>query len=299
MRTRGVLAVQPSNPRWLLVPEQRRQIEVFAALAAVALERVHYVDIAQKALVRMESERLRNSLLAAVSHDLRTPLTALVGLADTLLLIKPPLLPAHAEVAQAIRSQTSRMSAMVNNLLDMARIEAGGVKLNLQWHPLEEIIGAAIAVNKSILQRHVVRVGDVHRLALVELDATLIERVLSNLLENAAKYTPPGSVISIDAVVAGDKVEVSVSDNGPGIPPGSEQAIFEKFTRGEKESPTPGVGLGLAVSKAIVEAHRGGIRAERSAAGGARLVFTLPLGEPPTVDLREAETPSLEASNRR
>jgi two-component system sensor histidine kinase KdpD len=289
MRTRGVLAVQPSNPRWLLVPEQRRQVEVFAALAAVALERVHYVDIAQKALVHMESERLRNSLLAAVSHDLRTPLTALVGLADTLSILKPSLSDAHREVAQAIRAQATRVSAMVNNLLDMARIEAGAVKLNLQWQPLEEIVGAAIAANKQVLHAHVVRVSDMQQLPLVAFDAMLLERVLSNLLENAAKYTPPGSVITIDAQVRDRDIEIGVSDNGPGFAAGSEEAIFEKFTRGEKESPTPGVGLGLAVSKAIVEAHHGRIWAERPAGGGARFVFTLPRGEPPVVDLETAE----------
>jgi two-component system sensor histidine kinase KdpD len=289
MRTRGVLAVQPSSPRRLLVPEQRRQIEVFAALAAVALERVHYVDIAQKVLVRMESERLRNSLLAAVSHDLRTPLTALVGLADTLCILKPPASPAHQEVAQAIRTQAGRMSAMVNNLLDMARIEAGGIKLNFQWQPLEEIVGAAIAANKQLLRSHVVRVSDMHALPLVEFDAMLLERVFSNLLENAAKYTPPGTLISIDARLLDSDVEVSVSDNGPGFPRGSEEAIFEKFTRGEKESPTPGVGLGLAVSKAIIEAHRGKMWAERASDGGARFVFTLPRGNPPVIDLDGAE----------
>ncbi len=299
MRTRGVLAVQPSNPRWLLVPEQRRQIEVFAALAAVALERVHYVDIAQKALVRMESERLRNSLLAAVSHDLRTPLTALVGLADTLSLLKPPLPLAHQEVAQAIRAQATRMSAMVNNLLDMARIESGAVKLNLQWQPLEEIIGAAIGANKQLLHAHVVRVADLQKLPLVEFDAMLLERVFSNLLENAAKYTPPGSVVSIDAQVRDRDIEISVSDNGPGFAAGSEEAIFEKFTRGEKESPTPGVGLGLAVSKAIVEAHHGRMWAERPASGGARFVFTLPRGEPPAVDLEAAEADEAGPSAKR
>jgi two-component system, OmpR family, sensor histidine kinase KdpD len=291
MRTRGVLAVQPTNPRWLLVPEQRRQIDVFAALAAVALERVHYVDIAQKALLRMESERLRNSLLAAVSHDLRTPLTALVGLAETLSILKPPLPHAHQDVAQAIRAQATRMSAMVNNLLDMARIEAGGVKLNLQWQPLEEIVGAAIGANRQLLHAHVVRVGDLSRLPLVQFDAMLLERVLSNLLENAAKYTPPGSVISIDAQLKDGEIEVSVADNGPGIAPGSEETIFEKFTRGQKESPTPGVGLGLAVSKAIVEAHRGRMWAEPAAGGGARFVFTLPRSEPPSLDLSTLEMP--------
>ncbi|MEO8630252.1 MAG: two-component system sensor histidine kinase KdpD [Betaproteobacteria bacterium] len=289
MRTRGVLAVQPAHPRWLLVPEQQRQLETFAALAAVALERVHYVDVAQKALVRMESERLRNSLLAAVSHDLRTPLTALMGLADTLSMIKPPLPPAQREIADAIRAASKRVSAMVNNLLDMARIEAGSVRINKQWQTLEEIIGAAIEANKQTLHAHVIRVDDMHRLPLIEYDAMLLERVFSNLLENAVKYTPRGSTISIGAVVHDDAVEISVFDNGPGFAAGSEASIFDKFTRGATESATSGVGLGLAVSKAIVEAHGGRMWAERPDDGGARFVFTLPLGHPPNVDLTTEE----------
>src|SRR4029079_15490402 len=169
------------------------------------------------------------------------------------------------------------------------RIEARGVKLNLQWQPLEEMIGAALGANKQLLHAHVVHVADMHDLPLVEFDAILMERVFGNLLENAAKYTPPGSTIAIDAQARGRDIEISVSDDGPGYSPGSEEAIFEKFTRGQKESPTSGVGLGLAVSKAIVEAHHGRMWAERPPSGGARFVFTLPLGTPPAVDLDAAE----------
>ncbi len=144
VRTRGVLAIRPQSRRLLLVPEQRRQLDTFAALAAIALERVHYVEVAQQALLRMESERLRNSLLAALSHDLRTPLAALVGLAESLALTKPPLSPAQLESAQAIADEAHRMSALVNNLLDMARIQSGDVKLRREWQPFQEVVGSAI-----------------------------------------------------------------------------------------------------------------------------------------------------------
>ena len=129
MRTRGVLALKAEEPRLLLVPEQRRQLETFAALTAIALERVHYVEVAQQATVQIESERLRNSLLAALSHDLRTPLAGLVGLADTLRLTQPPLAAKQAEIAQALQTEALRLNTQVNNLLDMARIESGSVRL--------------------------------------------------------------------------------------------------------------------------------------------------------------------------
>jgi two-component system sensor histidine kinase KdpD len=144
MRTRGVLAVQPEEPRLLLVPEQRRQLETFAVLSAIALERVHYVDVAQHATVQMESERLRNSLLSALSHDLRTPLAALYGLSDMLVTSTHDQPEEVRETAQAISTATRRMNAMVNNLLDMARLQSGAVRLNRQWQPIEELVGSAL-----------------------------------------------------------------------------------------------------------------------------------------------------------
>jgi len=280
-RARGVLAVKARNRRLLRIPEQRQLLDTFAALIAIALERVHYVEVAQDALVRMESERLRNSLLAALSHDLRTPLTVLVGLAESLTLTKPCLSPAQLESAAAIQDEARRMSTLVSNLLDMARIESGEVKLNLQWQPLEEVVGSALNATHGMLKQHVVEVQLPRDLPLVRIDALLIERVLVNLLENASKYTPPGSRIALSAEVIADQLSVSVSDNGPGLPVGREEAVFQKFTRGERESATPGVGLGLAICRAIVESHQGRIVATRRPGGGARFSFTLPLGHPP------------------
>ena len=281
MRTRGVLAIEPQQRRWMLIPEQRQHLDTFAALAAIALERVHYIEVAQEALVNMESERLRNSLLAALSHDLRTPLTSLVGLSESLTQSRPPLSPQQLDVASSLHSEALRMSALVANLLDMARIESGELKINLQWQPLEEVVGSALRSSRLQLKEHKASTQLAQTLPLLRFDAVLVERVLCNLLENAAKYTPSGSSIVIYAVQRGEFVRVMVYDNGPGLPRGREEAIFEKFTRGEKESSKPGVGLGLAICRAIVEAHGGTIAADKSPLGGAAVVFTLPVGTPP------------------
>jgi len=289
MRTRGVLAIEPAQRRWLLVPEQRQHLDTFAALAAIALERVHYVEVAQEALVNMESERLRNALLAALSHDLRTPLTSLVGLSESLAGSRPPLSEPQLELANSLHTEALRMSALVANLLDMARIESGELKFNLQWQPLEEVVGSALRASALQLREHKVSTQLSLGLPLLRFDAVLIERVLCNLLENAAKYTPPGASIVIYAVQRGEFVRVMVYDNGPGLPRGREEAIFEKFNRGEKESAKPGVGLGLAICRAIVEAHGGIIAADKSPLGGAAFVFTLPVGTPPELPEIEEE----------
>jgi two-component system sensor histidine kinase KdpD len=280
-QARGVLALKAENRRLLRIPEQRQLLDTFAALVAIALERVHYVGVAQDALVRMESERLRNSLLAALSHDLRTPLTILVGLAESLALTKPALSADQLETAEAIQDEARRMSMLVSNLLDMARIESGEVTLNLQWQPLEEVVGAALEATRVMLKQHRVEVRLPLDLPLVRFDALLVERVLVNLLENAAKYTPAGSNVILVAEVMADKLKVSVADDGPGLPPGSEEKVFQKFTRGDRESATPGVGLGLAICRAIVESHHGKITGTNRPGGGAQFTFTLPLGSPP------------------
>ena len=293
-RARGVLAIKAHNRRLLRIPEQRRLLDTFAAMIAIALERVHYVDVAQNALVSMESERLRNSLLAALSHDLRTPLTVLVGLGDVLASSQPPLSPAQRETAEAIQDEARRMSALVTNLLDMARIESGDVTLHLEWQPFEEVVGASVNATRGLLKGHTLNLSIPGGLPMVRFDAVLIERVLVNLLENAAKYTPPGSVITLSAEVVADRLSVSVADDGPGLPPGGEEAVFQKFTRGERESATPGVGLGLAICRAIVGAHHGEIVARNRPGGGAVFAFTLPLGEPPGAVVEE-EAPSVSA----
>jgi two-component system sensor histidine kinase KdpD len=285
MRVRGVLALAPKHPGRLIVPEQRRLLDTFASLLAIAIERIHYVEVAQRTTLQMESERLRNSLLAAISHDLRTPLASLVGLADSLSLTPPPLAPRHAEIARAIQEAALRMNALVNNLLDMARLQSGKVSLNREWLPLEEVVGSALNAMKPVLAgRHPVKAQLPADLPMLHIDAVLIERVLCNLLENAAKYTPDGTSITIAATAASDHVVAWVDDEGPGLPKGREEAIFEKFERGRKESATPGVGLGLAICRAIVEAHGGTMRGETRAAGGARFSFTIPRGEPPGID---------------
>jgi len=287
MRVRGVLALEPRNPRRVLAPEQRRLLDTFARLVAISLERVHYVDVARTTTVQMESERLRNSLLSAISHDLRTPLAALVGLAESMTMTQPPPTEQQAEISASIRDEALRMNSLVNNLLDMARLESGTVKLNRQWQPLEEVVGSALNAVRLTIAHHHVGVELAEDLPLMELDAVLIERVLSNLLENAAKYTPRGSRIEIGAIQSGQNIDVWVADNGPGLPAGKEEDIFKKFERGQKESATPGVGLGLAICRAIVEAHGGTIRAENRQGGGARFIFSLPRGNPPVVDTAE------------
>ncbi|MFN3302201.1 MAG: DUF4118 domain-containing protein [Roseateles sp.] len=275
MRLRGVLAVEAPGRRWL--PDERELLDTCAALLAISLERIHYIEVAQQSTLQIESERLRNSLLTTISHDLRTPLAALVGLADALRLT--PLQAPQAEVAEAMRRCALRMSALVANLLDMARLQAGAVQLNRQWLPLQEVVGSALAELDEALTGHEVVVDLPADLPLLSLDAVLMARVLVNLLENAAKYGGPA--IRIAARVAGRQVEIDVSDNGPGLPAGREAALFDKFERGDRESATPGVGLGLAICKAIVEAHGGQISAHNGAAGGACVRIELPLGQPP------------------
>ena len=283
MRARGVLAISLDAGRWPFLPEQRRHLDTFAMLAAIALERVHYIEVAQRAQVHMESERLRNSLLSALSHDLRTPLTSLVGLSESLTLSRPALSPAQRSMADALHQQALRMSTLVANLLDMARITSGEIRLNREWQPIDEVIGSALRASEPLLSAH----GVVTRLApdlpIVQIDAVLIERVLCNLIENAVKYTAAGTAITISVEAEGDCMRLTVSDNGPGIPPGREDAIFDKFSRGERESAIPGVGLGLAICRAIVEAHGGSIRASRADEGGAAFIITIPLGTPPAL----------------
>ncbi|WP_455731453.1 DUF4118 domain-containing protein, partial [Burkholderia stabilis] len=300
MRTRGVLAVASREPRELEVPEQQRMLDAFAAQIALALERVHYVEIARDALVNMESERLRNSLLSAISHDLRTPLTTIVGFSSMLAngratapggdAAAERFAQREGELVDAIHDEALRMTGIVTNLLDMARLQAGSLQLKRQWSLLEETVGAALAACKRVLARHPARVSLPADLPLLQMDAVLMERLFTNLFENAAKYTPPDTPIDIGAERVTDDglpfVRVRIDDHGPGLPAGMETRIFDKFTRGEKESATPGIGLGLAICRAIVEAHGGRIGALNRTAPdgrvtGARFWFTLPVETPP------------------
>ncbi|MDN7441777.1 DUF4118 domain-containing protein [Burkholderia cepacia] len=313
MRTRGVLAVASREPRELEVPEQQRMLDAFAAQIALALERVHYVEIARDALVNMESERLRNSLLSAISHDLRTPLTTIVGFSSMLANGRAAAQSGDAaaaerfaqregELVDAIHDEALRMTGIVTNLLDMARLQAGSLQLKRQWSLLEETVGAALAACKRVLSRHPARVVLPADLPLLQMDAVLMERLFTNLFENAAKYTPPDTPLEIGAERVTDDglpfVRVHVDDHGPGLPAGMETRIFDKFTRGEKESATPGIGLGLAICRAIVEAHGGKIGALNRTAPdghvtGARFWFTLPVETPPAAPAVSDDEPDV------
>ncbi|MBV2181258.1 MAG: DUF4118 domain-containing protein [Castellaniella sp.] len=284
MRLQGVLAVsfdgQPGEPS----DESLPLLDALASLVAVALERLHYVAVAQETEVKMLTERLRSSILSALSHDLRTPLTAMVGLADSLFLVKPTLPKTALETAQALHEQANRLAGLVGNLLDMARLNAGEVTLRREWQPLEEVVGASIKLLSPALAGHPVKVMLDKELPLLEFDAVLIERVLCNLLENASKYSPPNATIELQAIQTGSIVEIAVLDQGPGFPGHRRDELFNMFVRGHSESGKPGTGLGLAICKAIVEAHGGTIEADNQPAGGARIRFTLPVGNPPIIE---------------
>ena len=280
----GVLAMLPLNPARLALPEQQRLLETFTSQIALALERVSLATEAHVAQVRMETEQLRNSLLSAISHDLRTPLAAIVGASSSLVQDSDKLSSdARQELGLAIYDEALRMSGLANNLLDMARLQAGAVILNRQWQPLEEVVGGALAGLTSRIINHPVTIKLPHDLPLVEIDGLLIERVFANLLENAVKYTLDGTQIEISAANNQNELVVTVSDQGPGIPAGEEEHIFEKFHRVATEGNQGGAGLGLTICRSIVEAHGGRIWAENLPSGGAAFYFALPLTEPPSI----------------
>jgi two-component system sensor histidine kinase KdpD len=179
------------------------------------------------------------------------------------------------------------MAGLANNLLDMARLEAGAVVLNRQWQPLEEVVGGALAGLATRMVKHPVTVKLPHDLPLVEIDSLLIERVFANLLENAVKYTPTGTPIEISAATGQNELVVTVSDQGHGIPAGEEKRIFEKFHRVDSEGNQGGAGLGLTICRSIVEAHGGRIWADNLPSGGAAFHFTLPLTESPPMTEHE------------
>lgn len=280
MRVRGVIGIRPQPGCDLDSPDMQRQLDSCLAQVAQALERVHYVAVAQEALVSMESERLRNSLLAAVSHDLRTPLTGLIGMADTLA-ARPALAAEEAAMVGSMRETAHRLVAQVTNLLDMARLQTGHVQLKMEWCAIEESIETATRSLAEPLASHPLTLDLPPGLPLVRFDAVLVERVLVNLLDNACKYTPAASHLLIRVRSLEKSLEVSLEDDGPGLPGGDHERLFTKFERGHAEASQGGVGLGLAICRAIIEAHGGNIHAYNAAAGGAGFRFTLPATEVP------------------
>ncbi|CNB12335.1 two-component system sensor histidine kinase KdpD [Yersinia similis] len=289
-QTYGVLAIEPANLRQLMVPEQQRLLQTFTSLIANALERLHLARSAELAKLDAEREQLRNSLLAALSHDLRTPLTVLFGQAEILTLDLAAEGSRHAPQANQIRQQVLSTTRLVNNLLDMARIQSGGFNLRKEWQSLEEIIGSALHMLETTLSQHQIHVELPDQMVLINCDASLLERVFINLLENAHKYAGHAALLGIRAEVQGEWLNVDVWDNGPGVTIGQEDLIFDKFSRGNKESAIPGVGLGLAICRAIIDVHGGRIWVEKRQEGGASFRFVLPLEKAPEIDADNIDT---------
>jgi two-component system, OmpR family, sensor histidine kinase KdpD len=279
----GVLVLLPANPRRLFVPEQMRLLDTFASQIALAIERVRFATQAHRSELDAQSERLRSALLASISHDLRTPLASIVGAASGLA-EQGDAMPdaARTELARTIHDEAQRMIRLVENVLQMARLQAGKVQLNRQWQPLEEIVDGTIRSLGPALAGHKLEVRIPGNLPMVYVDGVLIGQVMANLLHNAAKYAPRDTAISVGAAVERDEVVVWVSDEGPGLPPGEEERVFDKFHRAAAESAQSGVGLGLTICQAIVQLHGGVISAENLPAGGALFRFTLPLTEAPS-----------------
>jgi len=278
-RTVGVLGIRPSKPRHVLLPEQSHLLSTFAGQIALALERARLAEVAEQASVAAERETLRNTLLASISHDLRTPLAVMTAAGSTLAQHGAGLDEAtRIELARSVETKAREMSELVSNVLDLVRLESGQVALRRDWQTLDDLIGSALAAYREKLAAYPTEVRLAADLQPVWADATLIVQVFSNLFDNIAKYTPPGTRVTITAVADAERdfVRVTVDDNGPGLPVGDPARLFDKFQRGHEEGSVIGVGLGLAICQAILRAHGGQIEAQRREGGGARFAFTLP-----------------------
>jgi two-component system sensor histidine kinase KdpD len=282
-RVRGVLAVVPRTETKGFIRARLPLLEAVASLVGIAVERIHYADIARQSELAAQTAQLRSSILSSISHDLRTPLTSLVGLADSLA-DQQTALPAEArETAGIIRDQAQAMHRMVANLLEMARLQSGAVALDKQWQPFDDIVGSSVRLIDDLLAQRQLEIDLPADLPLIYFDAVLMERVLCNLLENAAKYSEPAALIRIAGRIEGEMFAVTVCNTGAGFPATSLDRIFDLFVRGNQESAVPGTGIGLAVCRAIVTAHGGAIVAENRP-GQACIRFTLPLGTPPGLE---------------
>ncbi|MDU6441936.1 MAG: two-component system sensor histidine kinase KdpD [Pantoea sp.] len=282
---RGLLVVEPQNLRQLMIPEQQRLVETFTVLIANALERMALSQSEAASRLSAEREQLRNALLSALSHDLRTPLTVLFGQAEMLMLDLASEESKYVTQANQIREQTLSTIRLVSNMLDMARIQSGGLNLREEWLALDEVISGALSSMAPSLKDHGVTLDLPSELVLIKGDSALLERVLTNLIENSLKYAGNSAQRGIRAWRDGERLEMAVWDNGPGIADKDLTRIFDKFARGDKESSVPGVGLGLAICKTIVESHGGRIWAENRIEGGVAFRLSLPL--PPAPEISE------------
>jgi two-component system, OmpR family, sensor histidine kinase KdpD len=263
--------------------DQQNLLATFASQAALALERMALDEKACQTSILAESERLYKTLLNSVSHELRTPLATITGAATSL--VDPNVRgdpEATAALSKEIQEAGGRLNRVLENLLDMTRLESGQLRLHLEWCDVNDLISGALNRASADLAGHQVIRDVAANLPLVRMDLPLMEQALYNLLHNAAVHTPAGTRVRTTARVEGDQLLIAVGDRGPGLPPADLQRVFEKFYRAPG-APVGGVGLGLSVTKGLVEAHGGAITAENRANGGARFTIRLPLAEPPSM----------------
>ncbi len=275
----GVLGLRPKDPRQLTIPEQMHLLESFVSQAAIAMERVHLAQAAHVADTQIASEQLRSTLLASISHDFRTPLASIIGATSTLLDDASTNLDEERrrDLLRSTLDEAQRLHRLVGNLLDLTRLTSGPVQLHREWTAIDELIGAVLNRLRDMLKDREVTLQVPDDLPLVRCDEVMIEQVLFNLIENAQKHTPPKSAIRITVKAWPAVMEVTIADSGPGLPPGEEQRVFDKFHRGRREAAQSGFGLGLTICKTIIEAHGGQIGARNLAEGGAEFRFSLPL----------------------
>jgi two-component system, OmpR family, sensor histidine kinase KdpD len=282
-RVVGVLGIRAADPRLFRDRARRRLVEALSGQTAVALERLDLAERSRQTSIEFEAERLRTALLSSLSHDMRTPLASIEGAASTMLQEPEPAGPTRRELATTIMQESQRMGRLVANLLDMIRVESGALQVQKEWQLLSDVVGVALLRIEDQLGDHPVTTHFPPDLPLVAVDEILLEQVFVNLLENAAKHTPPGTPVEISANHAGGEVLIQVADRGPGLPAGEEEKVFEKFHRAGS-LPAGGVGLGLAICRGIVTAHGGRIWAGNRSGGGAVFCFTIPAaGTPPSV----------------
>jgi len=263
--------------------DRKRLFEAFAAQVAVAVERARLAEKAQEARLLAEADRLHTTLLNSISHDLRTPLATIIGALTTLSGQGGQMAEDDwRELVETAREGAERMNRLVGDLLDMTRLESGSLKLVLDWYDLEDIVGTALDQAAESLKGRPVNIDLPADLPLVRLDPVLVGQVLSNLLENAAKYSAAGQPIDIWIRRVDGEVSVSVADRGPGVPPELRERIFDKFYRVDRQGHPSGTGLGLSICKGIVEAHHGRIGMEPREGGGSVFTFILPIGSDET-----------------
>ncbi len=278
----AALVIKLESQKGVLSADQRKLIEAFANLAAAAIIRVKLGQEAEKAQWLAESEKLHKALLDSISHDLRTPLSSIVGDVTGLLGEEDMYDEASKRVLlDTIKEGALRMDRFVANLLDMTRLQSGVLRLNREWWGIEDIVGVALREIRDALHEHPLHIDIPPDLPLVSVDFALIEHVLINLLENAAKYSPPGSPITISARVSDKSVVVIVADHSPPIPESERQHIFDKFYRLRSSNDAGGTGLGLSICRGIIEAHRGTIWADSFPDAGNRFTFSLPVPDQP------------------